>query len=230
MENERLIDFWRHFFSDLFLGTFKRLFMFGSSGLGLGILGIWSFQAYTGDSIESGWQEWSLLIFGGGWYLFWGLLHALIACAIYIVARKILEMADGLHGLLDLLTRQVMEKFKRTSKLIPRKQLEDSFNNFGYEFLERLRLKGGVTPSLARLFFALILKALRFFVLDDVLEELSRKPGDQLSSADIEHAVRRVGSNFALSTISDQFDLLQILNAVLFILFFSLPFGVFWLF
>jgi len=81
-----------------------------------------------------------------------------------------------------------------------------------------------------RLIFRVILKILRFLFLDDVVVELNKKPSDQLSRADIESAVRRVGVEFVVSTITDNILLLHILNGFLLALTFGLPFFLFWYF
>ena len=101
------------------------------------------------------------------------------------------------------------------------------FDNIGYDFQNKLRLKG-ITGWISSIIFWVILKAMKILFLDNVAEELSRKPSDQITSSDIEHAVRRVGVEIILSPITDSLVLLQILNGVLMLLIFSIPFAIFW--
>jgi len=230
MEKEELILYWRKFFTDLFVGTFKRLFIFSFSGLGVAGLAFMIFDWQTASADPADWADWTSWILAGGWFLFWGVLQSALSCAIYIVGRKFSEVSEGLHSLLDLLTRQVMEQFSKTNKVIPRPELEESFENFGRKFLESLKLKGGITPTIASVIFGFMIKALKFFFLDNVMEELSKKKSDEIKHSDIEHAVRRVSVDIAVSPIRDQLDFLQILNLILLLMLYSIPFGIAWLF
>ena len=158
-----------------------------------------------------------------------GILYGLIACIIQISSKKITEALAGIHDLLDLLTHGVVEKIPRFNKNIPRNQLEDTFDEIGKNFLEQLRLKRGVTAFLSRILFGTILKAIKFFFLDNVVEELSKKESD-ITSSDIEHAVRRVGVEMVTAPILEKFLYLQILNFILFTLSFAVPIGILLLF
>ena len=77
--------------------------------------------------------------------------------------------------------------------------------------------------------FGTILKIIKFFFLDNVVEELSKKEGD-ITSSDIEHAVRRVGVEMITEPIIEKFLYLQILNFILFALSFGVPVGILLLF
>ena len=145
------------------------------------------------------------------------------------IAKKITEALAGLHDLLDLLTHGVVEKIPRFNKNIPRNQLEDTFDGIGKNFLEQLKLKRGVTAFLSRILFGTILKVIKFFFLDNVVEELSKKEED-ITSSDIEHAVRRVGVEMVTAPILEKFLYLQILNFILFTLSFAVPIGILFLF
>ena len=103
-----------------------------------------------------------------------GTIFGLIACIIQTTSKKITEALTGLHDLLDLLTHGVVEKIPRFNKNIPRNQLEDTFDGIGKNFLEQLKLKQGVTAFLSRVLFGTILKVIKFFFLDDVVDELSK--------------------------------------------------------
>ena len=164
-----------------------------------------------------------------GWYTGFGAIFGLIACIIQTSSKKITEALVGLHDLLDLLTHGMVGKIPRFNKNIPRNQLEDTFDGIGENFLEQLRLKQGVTAFLSRILFGTILKAIKFFFLDNVVEELSKKEGD-ITSSDIEHAVRRVGVEIVIAPIVEKFIYLQILNFILFALSFFIPVGILLLF
>ena len=117
----------------------------------------------------------TVLVLSFGWYTGFGTIFGLIACIIQTSSKKITEALAGLHDLLDLLTHGVVEKIPRFSKNIPRNQLEDTFDGIGKNFLEQLKLKRGVTAFLSRILFGTILKVIKFFFLDNVVEELSKK-------------------------------------------------------
>lgn len=133
-------------------------------------------------------------------------------------------MVGGIQGLLDLITREVVKKFPRFHKNIPKEKLSETFDNIGKGFLDNLKLKGGLIRFASRILFGVILKALKFFFLDDVVEELAKKESGDIGTADIEHAVRRVGVEMILSPIQDNFQLLHILTWALALVLFSLPF------
>ena len=230
MSKEEIITYWRRFFTDLLVGTFKKLLLFGLTGFALGLIGLFIMDHFVMEELE--WSTWiisTVLVFSFGWYTGFGILYGLIACIIQISSKKITEALAGLHDLLDLLTHGVVEKIPRFNKNIPRNQLEDTFDEIGKNFLEQLRLKRGVTAFLSRILFGTILKVIKFFFLDNVVEELSKKEGD-ITSSDIEHAVRRVGVEMVTAPILEKFLYLQILNFMLFVLSFAVPIGTLLLF
>jgi len=230
MSKEEIITYWRRFFTDLLVGTFKKLLLFGLTGFALGLIGLFIMDHFVMEELE--WSTWiisTVLVFAFGWYTGFGILYGLIACIIQISSKKITEALAGLHDLLDLLTHGVVEKIPRFNKNIPRNQLENTFDGIGKNFLGQLRLKRGVTAFLSRILFGTILKVIKFFFLDNVVEELSKKEGD-ITSSDIEHAVRRVGIEMVTAPILEKFLYLQILNFILFTLSFAVPIGILLLF
>ena len=230
MSKEEIITYWRRFFTDLLVGTFKKLLLFGLTGFALGLIGLFIMDHFVMGKLE--WSTWiisTVLVFSFGWYTGFGILYGLIACIIQISSKKITEALAGLHDLLDLLTHGVVEKIPRFNKNIPRNQLEDTFDEIGKNFLEQLRLKRGVTAFLSRILFGTILKVIKFFFLDNVVEELSKKEND-ITSSDIEHAVRRVGVEMVTAPILEKFLYLQILNFILFTLSFAVPIWILLLF
>jgi len=230
MSKEEIITYWQRFFTDLLVGTFKKLLLFGLIGFALGLTGLYIMDHFVMKEVE--WSTWiisTVLIFSFGWYTGFGVLHGLSACIIQVSSKKITEALAGLNGLLDLLTHGVVEKIPRFNKNIPRNQLEDTFDGIGKNFLEQLRLKRGVTAFLSRILFGTILKVIKFFFLDNVVEELSKKEGD-ITSSDIEHAVRRVGVEMVTTPILEKFLYLQIVNFILFILSFGVPIWILILF
>ena len=230
MKKKEIINYWNIFFADLLVGTFKKLLLFGLTGFALGLIGLFIMDHFVMEELE--WSTWiisTVLVFSFGWYTGFGVFHGLIACIIQISRKKITEALAGIHDLLDLLTHGVVEKIPRFNKNIPRGQLEDTFDGIGKNFLEQLRLKRGVTAFLSRMIFGTILKIIKFFFLDNVVEELSKKEED-ITSSDIEHAVRRVGVEMITEPIIEKFLYLQILNFILFALSFGVPVGILLLF
>ena len=230
MKKEEIIKYWSKFFADLLVGTFIKLLLFGSIGFVLGLTGLFIMDHFVMEELE--WSTWivsTVLVLSFGWYTGFGVLYGLIACIIQTTSKKITEALVGLHDLLDLLTHGVVEKIPRFNKNIPRDQLEDTFDGIGKNFLEQLKLKRGVTAFLSRILFGTILKVIKFFFLDNVVEELSKKEG-AITSSDIEHAVRRVGVEIVIAPILEKFIYLQILNFILFTLSFAVPIGIFLLF
>ena len=230
MKKEEIISYWRRFFSDLLVGTFVRLFIFGAIGFFLGLTGLFIMDHFFMEELE--WSTWiisTVLVFSFGWYTGFGTIFGLLACVIQTSSKKITEALAGLHNLLDLLTHGVVEKIPRFNKNIPRNQLEDTFDGIGKNFLEQLKLKQGITAFLSRILFGTILKVIKFFFLDNVVEELSKKDSD-ITSSDIEHAVRRVGVEMVTAPILEKFLYLQIINFILFILIFGVPIGILILF
>ena len=230
MIKEEIISYWRRFFSDLLVGTFVRLCIFGAIGFALGLTGLFIMDHFFVAELE--WSTWivsTVLVLSFGWYTGLGTIFGLIACIIQTSSKKITEALAGLHDLLDLLTHGVVEKIPRFNKNIPRNQLEDIFDGIGKNFLAQLKLKQGVTAFLSRILFGTILKVIKFFFLDNVVEELSKKDSD-ITSSDIEHAVRRVGVEMVTAPIIEKFLYLQIINFILFILIFGIPIGILTLF
>jgi hypothetical protein len=230
MKKEEIISYWRLFFSDLLVGTLVRLFIFGVIGFALGLTGLFIMDHFVMEELE--WSTWivsTVLVLSFGWYTGFGTIFGLIACIIQTSSKKITEALAGLHDLLDLLTHGVVEKIPRFNKNIPRNQLEDTFDGIGKNFMKQLKLKQGVTAFLSRILFGTILKVIKFFFLDNVVEELSKKDGD-ITSSDIEHAVRRVGVEMVTAPIIEKFLYLQILNFILFSLTFAVPIGILLLF
>ena len=230
MNKEESINYWRRFFADLLVGTFIKLLLFGLIGFVLGLISLFIMDHFVMEELE--WSTWiasTVLVLSFGWYTGFGVFYGLIACIIQTSSKKITEALAGLHDLLDLLTHGVVEKIPRFNKNIPRNQLEDTFDGIGKNFLEQLRLKRGVTAFLSRILFGTILKVIKFFFLDNVVEELSKKESD-ITSSDIEHAVRRVGVEMVTAPILEKFLYLQILNFILFTLSFAVPIGILLLF
>ena len=231
MNKEAIVIFWRRFFTDLLLGTFFKLLLFGLIGFVLGMLSLYIMNNFFLEELEwRRWIVWSLLFFSFCWYAGFGVLYGLIACIIQTTSKKLAEALAGLHDLLDLLTHGVVEKIPRLSKNIPRNQLENTFDGIGKNFLEQLRLKQGVASFTARILFGIILKSLKFFFLDNVAEELSKKESGDITSSDIEHAVRRVGVGMVTAPILEKFLYLQLLKFLLFALSFAAPIGILLLF
>ena len=154
MKKEEIINYWRKFFADLLVGTFKKLLLFGFIGFVLGLTGLFIMDHFVMEELE--WSTWivsTVLVLSFGWYTGFGVLYGLIACFIQTTSKKITEALAGLHDLLDLLTHGVVEKIPRFNKNIPRNQLEDTFDGIGKNFLEQLKLKRGVTAFLSRILF-----------------------------------------------------------------------------
>ena len=97
------------------------------------------------------------------------------------MGKKLKEMVSGLHDLLDILVSGVLSNYPRFNKNIPKEELAAKFDQLGKKFLEDLKLKGGVINLLKGLVFRVILKALKFLFLDDVVEELNQKPNAELA-------------------------------------------------
>ena len=149
MKKEKIINYWRSFFSDLLVGTFVRLFIFGTIGFSLGLVGLFIMDHFFMEALE--WRPWivsTILILSFGWYTAFGTIFGLIASIVQTSSKKITEALAGLHDLLDLITHGVVEKIPRFNKNIPRNQLEDTFNGIGNTFLAELKLKRGVTAFL----------------------------------------------------------------------------------
>ena len=230
MNKQQVLDFWIEFFKDLLVGTFKNLFLFGILGFSLGALAIFIFDLKVLDTVEwSVWVEGTILFLLGGVYLGLGVLHSWISCSLHLLGKKIREALSGLQELLDWLTREVIGRFPRFQKNIPKHELAQKYDQIGNELRQKLKQRGGIAGFSSGLLFAVILKALRFFFLDNVVEELHKNDKEEITSADIEHAVRRVGTEVMIAPITDSIFLFQIVNILIGLLLFALPFGLLWL-
>jgi hypothetical protein len=229
MEKPQIFQYWRKFFADLFLGTFKKLFLFSLSGFAVGLMTLLAYKWIVLADLE--WEAWIktlILLSGILWYGGFGFLHAWIFAVAQVMEKKFIEAVHGLHDLLDLFTREVIARIPKFNKSTPREEMERQFDNIGKDFQNKLRLKG-ITGWISSIIFWIILKALKILFLDSVAEELLKNPSNQITSSDIEHAVRRVGVEIILAPITDTLVLLQIGNGILMLLTFSIPFAIFWL-
>lgn len=231
MERPNVLTYWRKFFTDLLVGTFISLFLFGAAGLALGAIGTAALKSIYIEPMEwSAWLNWLSIILAGGWLLALGVFHGIISSIISITSKKLSEVVIGLHDLLDILVFEVVSKYTDFNKSIPKKELDKRFDEMGEKFLKDLKLKKGLFYFLTRIIFRTIVKALKFIFLDDVMEEINKKEKEHITRTDIESAVRRVGVEMATSTITDYLILLHILNVIIMTLTFGLPFGFFrWL-
>jgi len=229
-ERAGVLAYWKTFFTDLFLGTFLYLFLFTAAGTLLGLGSALTLDnVYLDSSGWNGWVQWLVLLLALIWFPALGVLHGLVSCTVFIAGKKLAEMLVGLHDLLDLLSKGVLASLPHLDKRTPRKQFEEKFETLGHQFLNDLKLKGGPVNWVKRLVFLGILKALKFFFLDDVLEEIRKKETEEVSRADIESAVRRVGVEMLLP-ITEYLLVLHGLNGVALALTFGLPFFLFWVF
>ena len=226
-----VLNYWRKFFADLLIGTFVNLFFFAVIGFVVGMIGTYSLkEIYIWPAEWSGWLQWLTLMTAFLWYGLWGLLHGILASIIQTARNKFKEMVGGLHDLLDILVSGVLSHYPNVNKSIPKEELARKFDEIGKKFLDDLKLKGGPISWIKGLFFRIVLKILKFIFLDDVMEELNKKGKDDLDRADIESAVRRVGVEFVISTLTDQMLILQGLNVLALVFTFGLPFFLFWYF
>ena len=229
MNKQQILDFWIVFFKDLLLGTFKNLFLFGICGFLSGAFATYVFDLQVLDTAEwNVWLEGALLVLVAGSYLSLGLLHGWISCSLHMVSKKMREALSGLQELLDWLTREVIGRFPRFQKNIPKHELAQKYDQIGNELRLKLKQRGGITGFTSSVLFGVILKVLRFFFLDEVVEELHKKDKEEITSADIEHAVRRVGTEVMIAPITDNLFLLQIVNVIIGLLLFALPFSLLW--
>ena len=230
MDSPKILDYWISFFRDLLVGTLKKLFIFGFAGLGLGILSILNFDSKVLDVAEwNSWLETSIFILVSLWYLGIGVLHSLIACALHVMIQKLKEGLEGLQQLLDWLTREVIGRIPKLQKNIPRSEFEKKYDQVGNELKTKLKQKSGLTSFFSAILFGVILKALKFFFLDQVVEELQKKETSEITSTDIEHAVRRVGTEVMISPITDNLFVIHAVNIALGIILFGIPFALLWL-
>ena len=230
MNKQQILDFWILFFKDLLIGTFKNIFIFGVAGFSLGVLSSYIFNIQVLDIAEWNiWLETAILTIVCGGYLGLGILHGWIACCLHLLEKKMREALSGLQELLDWLTREVIGRFPKFQKNIPKHELAQKYDQVGNELRQKLKQRGGLSGFFVGLMFGVILKVLRFFFLDDVVDELHRKEKEEITSADIEHAVRRVGTEVMIAPITDSIFLFQIANIVIGLVLFALPFGLLWL-
>lgn len=231
MEKPAVIAYWRKFFIDLLVGTFISVVLFGIAGFAFGMTSASMYAIFYVTPLE--WNrllEWMLIILATLWLGALGVLHGLASSFIRVVSKKLSEMVIGLHDLLDILVSEVMFSYIGTNEKIPKKELAEKFDNVGKKFQEDLKLKKGIFSFMYRIIFGVILKVLKFIFLDDVVEELRNRKSDQLGKSDIESAVRRVGVEFVVSSIKDNLIILQVLNGILLLITFSIPFLYFWIF
>lgn len=230
-DKTQVLEYWRKFFAELLIGTFVNLLLFGVIGFVAGMVGTYGLkEIYIWDTDWSGWLQWLVLITALFWYGLWGPIHGVIASIIQTTSGKFRQMVGGLHDLMDILVSGVMSHYPNVNKSIPREELARRFDEIGKKFMDDLKLKGGPVNWMKGLFFRVVLKILKFIFLDDVMEELNKKNKDHLDRADIESAVRRVGIEFVISTLTDQMFILQCLNVLALTFTFGLPFFLFWYF
>ena len=230
MNKSQIFDYWLKFFRGLFLGTLKSFLLFSFTGFGLGILSTIAFDSQFLDTVDwSEWLETSILLLAYIWYLSLGVFHGWISCALHVMIQKIREAIEGLQQLLDWITREVIERTPKFQKNILRSELEEKYDQTGKELLNKLKREGGLAGLFSGILFGVILKALKFFFLDQVMEELKKKDSGELTSTDIEHAIRRAGTEVMISPITDNLFLLHIVNVFIGLTLFALPFSLFWL-
>ena len=212
MEKPQVFQYWRKFFTDLFLGSFKKLFLFSLAGLIAGVMTLLILKGVVLADLD--WEDWKktlVLLSVFFWFSGFGILHAWIFAVAQIMEKKFIEAVLGLHDLLDLFTREVIARIPKFNKSTPREEMERQFDNIGIDFQNKLRLKG-ITGWVSSIIFWIILKALKILFLDSVAEELLKNPSDKITSRDSENAVRRVGGEIMVETRNDTLVLLQIAN------------------
>ena len=230
MDKPQIFDYWLKFFRGLFLGTLKSFLLFSFTGFSLGILSTIAFDSqFLGVVDWSEWLETSILLLAYIWYLSLGVLHGWVSCALHVMNQKIREAIEGLQQLLDWITREVIERIPKFQKNILRSELEEKYDQAGNELLMKLKREGGLAGLLSGILFRVILKTLKFFFLDQIMEELKKKDSGELTSTDIEHAIRRAGTEVMISPITDNLFLLHIVNVFIGLTLFALPFSLFWL-
>ncbi len=230
-DRTQVIQYWQKFFADLLIGTFVYLFLFSVGGVALGLLAsYWLNGGYINPEIESTWLNWLTFVIAFGWQSIFGWAHGLIACTLWVAGKKLKEGLIGLHDLLDILTTGVMASYPHLDKNIPKKELEEKFEKLGHKFMDDLKLKGGPINFTKRMIFLVILKVLKFFFINDFIDEIRKKDKDDLSRADIESAIRRVGVDILLSPLTDYLYILHGLNGAALLATVGLPFIFFWIF
>ena len=231
MDKQALIAYWKKFFADLFVGSIIRLIFFSGVGFLVGIISSFFLESNFLAPLEmSGWLEWSLLGFAIIWNIGFGVFHGILGAGLHIINQKMMEVTVGLQGLLDILSREVVVKLKSVNKTYKKEEAAKIFSEMGNKFLKSLELKGGIQGLLGFIVFGFIIKVLRFLFLNEISERLLAKPGSEATTSDIESVVRRVGVNKMLEPIGDNLALAQAVNIFFFILFFSVPFVLVWIF
>tara|TARA_Y100001960_G_scaffold317269_1_gene385401 strand:- start:577 stop:1272 length:696 start_codon:yes stop_codon:yes gene_type:complete len=229
MDKPQILDYWISFFRDLLLGTLKKIFIFSFAGLSLGFLSITTFDSQVLDISEwNSWIETSIFIFVSFWYLGLGVIHSLIACILHVMIQKLKECLEGLQQLLDWLAHEVIGRIPSLQKNISRSELEKKYDQVGNELKTKLKQKSGITSFFSGILFGVILKVLKFLFLDQVVEELQKKETSEITSTEIENAVRRVGTEVMISPITDNLFLIHAVNMALGLILFGIPFGLLW--
>ena len=91
MDKPTILKFWQSFFADLFLGTFKKLFLFSLMGIMLGLLALFIFKStMVADLDWDGWVKTLVLIVFFFWFGGFGVLHGLLHAVILIAEKKII--------------------------------------------------------------------------------------------------------------------------------------------
>ena len=176
MNTSQILDYWLTFFRGLFLGTLKNFLLFGFTGFGVGFLSTIGFDSQLLDTADwSEWLETLILLLASVWYLSLGVLHGLISCALHVMIQKIREAIEGLQQLLDWITREVIDRIPKFQKNILRSELEEKYDQAGNELRRKLKQEGGLVGLFSGILFGVILKVLKFFFFDQVIEELKKK-------------------------------------------------------
>ena len=78
MDQPSVIKFWRDFFSDLFLGTFKKLFIFSLAGFafGMALLTVFNWWA-LGDNDWNRWLNFFVVTLAFFWFGVLGTVHGI---------------------------------------------------------------------------------------------------------------------------------------------------------
>lgn len=96
MDRQKVIDYWAQFFTDLFVGTLKNLFLFGTSGLLLSIASLLIFKSVFLDVVDWNiWAETGLLVLSVFWYCGLGVALALLACVIHTTGKNWRKWSEG---------------------------------------------------------------------------------------------------------------------------------------
>lgn len=230
MDRKALVTYWKNFFADLFVGSILRLALYIGCGCLAGAFSTFLLKTTSLDSLQiSAWLEWLCLALVLVWNIGFGFFHGFLGAAIQTINQKLCEVTVGLQDLLDILSKEVLDKLYSLNKTYQKEEAARIFSQMGDKFLKSLELKGGIQGIFGYLIFGFIIKVLRFLFLNEISERLLAKPGSMATTADIESAVRRVGVNKMLEPIGDNLALAQVVNVVLFCLSFGLPFFLIWI-